>query len=112
MMISDPSNPKERMIKGCQVFVPETVFFKEDGKIDFLTTTDRDCCVSYDIKTKLENLHIRTKLAEVVKDRKKDTEMHGRQKAVQERKIKNSNRSAIDHKGFKSQGKFLKPLPI
>jgi len=51
-LIPNPSNPKERMIKGCQVFVPETIFFK-DGKIDFLTAIDKDFCLSLDIKTKL-----------------------------------------------------------
>lgn len=84
-LISDPGDPNQRMIKGCQVFIPETVFFKEDGKIDFITMMDRDCCISYDTKTKLEPLQVRTKLTEVVKERKKDTEMHGRQKAVSNR---------------------------
>lgn len=84
--MSDPLDPKEKMIKGCQVFIPETVFFNEkDGKIDFLTAMDRDCCLCYDTKTKLEHLQVRTKLTEVVKERKKDTEMHGRQIAVNNR---------------------------
>jgi hypothetical protein len=43
---------KERMIKGCQIFLPETVFFK-DGRIDYLTQIDKDLCLAYDIKTKL-----------------------------------------------------------
>lgn len=42
--------------------MPETVFFKEDGKIDFLTTMDRDCCIAYDTKTKSESLSVRKKL--------------------------------------------------
>ena len=28
-LIPDQNNAKERMIKGCQIFMPETVFFKE-----------------------------------------------------------------------------------
>jgi hypothetical protein len=28
-LIPNPEHPKERMIKGCQIFLPETVFFKD-----------------------------------------------------------------------------------
>jgi len=62
------------MIKGCQVFMPETVFFKDDGKLDFVTTMDRDCCISVDTKVKMDNLSVRTKLSDIVKERKKDCE--------------------------------------
>lgn len=54
--------------------MPETAFFKDDGKLDFVTAMDRDCCLSIDTKVKLENLYVRTKLSEIVKERKKDCE--------------------------------------
>ena len=58
--------------------MPETVFFK-DGKIAFLTVMDRDCCLSIDTKIDLNNtIKVRDKLKDIVKDRKKDTELHGR----------------------------------
>ena len=41
---------------------------------------DRDCCVTIDTKTKMENLMVRTKLSDVVRERKKDCEIHGKQK--------------------------------
>ena len=68
------------MIKGCQVFIPETVFFK-DGKIEFLSSMDREGCVNFDFKTKLDSfLSVRTKLGEIVKDRRKDKEKFGKEK--------------------------------
>jgi len=33
------------MIKGCQVIMPETVFFK-NGKIDLIYKCDREWCLS------------------------------------------------------------------
>lgn len=54
--------------------MPDTVFFK-DGKVDFFTTTDREGYLNFEYKTKLDSLlNVRTKIAEIVKDRKKDTE--------------------------------------
>lgn len=67
------------------MFVPETVFFKDDGKIDFMTTVDRDFCIAYDTKTKLENLPVRKKLVEIGKERRNDFEMYSRQKAASEK---------------------------
>jgi hypothetical protein len=43
-MVPDQNNAKERMIKGCQVLMPETVFFK-DGKIDLIVQCDREWCL-------------------------------------------------------------------
>jgi len=40
-LIPDSNQTKEKMIKGCQIFFPETVFFK-DGKVDFITGIDKD----------------------------------------------------------------------
>lgn len=64
-MIADPTSQTERMIKGCQVFMPETVFFKDDGgkagKIDFITSMDRDFCLTFDTKTKAMNVNKKLK---------------------------------------------------
>jgi len=57
--------------------MPETLFFK-DGRMLFLTTMDKDYCLSIDTKTKFENLDIRQKLAEVVRERRRDCEPYGR----------------------------------
>ena len=71
-LIADQSREKDRFIRGCQVFVPETIFFK-DGKIDFMTSLDKEFCLQFESKIKLENsLALRTKLSEAVKDRRKD----------------------------------------
>lgn len=84
-LFADPNEPKEKTLKGCQVSIPETVFFQKDGKIDFLTMLDRDCCLAQDIKTKMEPVMVRTKISDSVRERKKDSEMHGRQKAISQR---------------------------
>ncbi len=34
-LIPDSNNPKERLIKGCEVFMPDTLFFK-DGRPEFI----------------------------------------------------------------------------
>ena len=73
--------------------MPETVFFKE-GKIDFLTSTDKDLCLSLDVKTKLQNLEVRKKLQEIVKERLKDSENMGKELALQARL--NQQRAAGD----------------
>lgn len=45
-LIPDPSkNSKEKMIEGCQIFFPDTVFF-DRGKIDFIAMMDKDFCLS------------------------------------------------------------------
>jgi hypothetical protein len=61
------------------VFFPETVFFK-DGKIDFMTCLDKDFCIQFETKAKLDsNLAIRTKLSEAVKERRKDQDRFGKE---------------------------------
>jgi hypothetical protein len=50
-LIPDPSNPKERLVKGCQVLMPETAFFSE-GKVISITTLDKDNCLSFHSKVK------------------------------------------------------------
>lgn len=65
--------------------MPETVFF-QDGKMEFFTQMDRDCCLAFDLKIKLESsLVIRTKLNDIVKERRKDYEKYGKEAWLDER---------------------------
>lgn len=50
-LIPNPEHSKERMIKGCQIFMPETVFFKE-GQLEYSTVNDKDLCLAFELKTK------------------------------------------------------------
>ena len=50
--------------------MPETVFFKDDGKLNFVTSMDRECCLSVDTKVRMEYLAVRYKLIESVRDRR------------------------------------------
>ena len=86
-LIPDPNNPKERLIKGCEIFMPDTVFFK-DGKIDFLAQNDRESCLSFDTKTKLTLFEVRKSLIKVSKDRKTDNVKYSIYKQAAERKQK------------------------
>lgn len=79
-LMPDPTNTNERMIKGCQVLVPETVFFNE-GRIEFMTASDKENCLAYDVKTKLVNQDVLKKLKELVYERRKDTQFFGKQKS-------------------------------
>jgi hypothetical protein len=71
-LIPDPNNPRERLIKGCEIFMPDTVFFRE-GKIDFVAQNDKEFCLSFDTKTKLTLFEVRKSLIKVSKERKADT---------------------------------------
>jgi hypothetical protein len=64
-LFPDQNNAKERMIKGCQIIMPETVFFK-DGKIEFIVQNDRDWCLAQDVKTKYTYLEVNKKLPSLV----------------------------------------------
>jgi hypothetical protein len=70
-LIPDVSNPKEAMIKGCQIIMPETVFYK-DGKIDLIVSNDRDFCLATETKLKWNDLELRKRLPIIVQDRRAD----------------------------------------
>jgi hypothetical protein len=70
-LIPDVSNPKEAMIKGCQIIMPETVFYK-DGKIDLIVSNDRDFCLATETKLKWSDLELRKRLPIIVQDRRAD----------------------------------------
>lgn len=87
MLIADPTHPTERMIRGCQVLMPETVFInKTDGKIELMTALDRDRCLTIDTKTRLSDpIKVREKLQTVTQERRKDCEQFGKQKFIEDR---------------------------
>ena len=88
-LIPNPKHPNERMIKGCQILVPETVFYDE-GRIEFMTASDRENCIAFDVKTKLVNQDVLKKLKELVYERRKDTQLFGKLKC----------REALSHRRF------------
>jgi hypothetical protein len=63
--------PEDRLIKGCQIFIPETVFLK-DGKFDFLVMQDKDLCLTLDTKIKLTSLNVKIRVQEAAKEKKED----------------------------------------
>lgn len=70
------------MIKGCQVIMPETVFFK-NGKIDLIYKCDREWCLSQDIKTKTSGfIAIKQTLLPIVDERRRDSTYLGITKAA------------------------------
>jgi len=62
------------------VLMPETVFFKDDSKIDFMTTLDREGCLAYDTKKKMNNNSMLSRMGDLRLDRQKDNEKYGRTK--------------------------------
>ena len=45
-LIAKPKeNPKEKMLSGCEVFFPDTVFY-EKGAPKFIAQNDKDFCLS------------------------------------------------------------------
>ena len=88
-LIPNPKHPNERMIKGCQILVPETVFYDE-GRIEFMTASDRENCIALDVKTKLVNQDVLKKLKELVYERRKDTQLFGKLKC----------KEALSHRRF------------
>lgn len=81
-MVPDQNNAKERMIKGCQVVMPETIFFKK-GKIDYIVQCDREWCLTQDVKT-LPNFTkaFKFKLPPIIDERRKDCTYLGITKAA------------------------------
>jgi len=72
------------MIKGCQIIMPETVFYK-DGKIDLIVSNDRDFCLAAETKLKWSDLEVRKKLPIIVQERRADCVYLGIQKLATER---------------------------
>jgi hypothetical protein len=54
-------------------------------------------CLAYDLKTKLQNLEVRKKLQEIVKERMKETDIFGKEISVQQRyKSTENNNKKLD----------------
>lgn len=90
-LIPNPKdNAKEKMIKGCQVFFPDTLFF-EKGKPSFLIQNDKDFCLAKvseasDTNGKgLQMTELRRKLQDTTNSRKQKTAQHWLQLAYQAR---------------------------
>ena len=83
-LLPHPSVSTDRMIKGCQVLVPETLFCRE-GKFDFILTNDREFCMAIDTKTKLTPIKLRVKFYDVVRERKRDTMPLGLSRIIDEK---------------------------
>lgn len=63
--------------------MPETIFFKDAGKIDLIVQCDREWCLSQDTKTKNPTLlEMRKKLPSIVEERRRDTAYLGVTKAA------------------------------
>lgn len=60
--------------------MPETVFLKDDSKIDFMTTLDREGCLAYDTKKKMTHNSMLSRMGDLRLDRQKDIEKYGRTK--------------------------------
>ena len=69
-LIPNPENPKERMIKGCQIFFPDTAFYTKDGKTECVIQNDKDGCLSFLLEQKkLLPSAISKKIQEIVRAR-------------------------------------------
>ena len=90
------------MIKGCQVLFPETVFYS-DCKIQFITNLDRDNCLCYDTKTKLQD-KIRINLQKILEERRKDCEVFGKETYLHNRVRK------VDEPAFRACPKLVDKL--
>lgn len=93
-LMPDPREPKEKMIKGCQVMFPNTVFLK-GGNLHFMTKLDADMCMETDSRVKIQAgggqsststfLSVRKLIDDIVKARQEDCEQFGIQKIATER---------------------------
>ena len=45
LMAKPKENPKEKMLSGCEIFLPDTLFF-ENGKASFIAYNDKDYCLA------------------------------------------------------------------
>lgn len=65
------------MIKGCQIFIPDTAFFTKDGRADCFIQNDKDGCLSYLLEQKkLQPSGISKKIQEIVRARQAKTDPH------------------------------------
>lgn len=62
-------------LEGCEVQFPDSLFFTEDGKPDFIAKTDKEGKITAikDPKKLEKLLEIRTKFSHLVRERKSET---------------------------------------
>lgn len=70
-LATDVSVPEDRMIRGCQVFMPETLFYRE-GKIDYVAALDKDFCLHVDPKRPMDRVSLEILFASKAKERRQD----------------------------------------
>ena len=101
------------MIKGCQVALPDTVFFSTEGLAELVVANDKEYCMSNDQKIKLtkEMHNIKQRLVTVSKERKADSQQYGM--AVRASELTNPGKEAgkkRDDKKAKARPNFMKTL--
>lgn len=80
-LIAKPKeNPKEKMLSGCEIFFPETLFF-EKGEPKFIAHNDKDGCLAKwnDGEDKKQMPHagdLIPKLNKMIMKRRQNTEKH------------------------------------
>ena len=96
-LIPNPAEDyKEKMIEGCQIFLPDTVFF-EKGKI-VICGMDKDFCLIKDSK-KPSTLAVRKHLDNQINERKEKHEPFWLQEACNLRKRQKTKASAGSTEG-------------
>lgn len=103
----NPENPKERLIQGCQVFLPETVFFR-DGQLEFSSMMDKDNCIALETKSKNQRSEIIKWIKEVVKQRQIDTEQFKNELSVLQRMQKHGKELSKELASYKSSTELSK----
>ena len=76
LMSKPKDNAKEKMISGCQVFFPDTVFYV-NGAPKLYVQMDRDFCLSEEKKTQLiQSQELFPTLHKRILSRKQNTKTH------------------------------------
>ena len=76
-LISDPTKAQERLIKGCQVIFPDTIFYSGDGNPDLVVSNDKEMCMAHDQKLRItatgpQQHLVLKRLEEICSERYKD----------------------------------------
>lgn len=89
LMAKPKENPKEKMLSGCEIFLPDTLFY-EGGKPSFIAFNDKDYCLAKwndgEDKNKMQNaLDLIQKLQKITQNRKNEVTKNWLQKAKMNR---------------------------
>ena len=77
-LIAKPKdNPKEKMLSGCEVFFPDTIFFEKNGR-RYIIQNDKDFCLTKMAESEDKNgisvvQSLFSKLEKVINARKANT---------------------------------------